>query len=198
LRTLALAAIDRAKMHCRVSARRRFVLDSDFRIDVSEVNRNIDAADVIALYFPLLRKTLLMDLRTSDVDGAMIRVVPMANTPEERFQSLLKMRPRFGRPESITIIPWAKYVRSLADLGIWDRVVRRYADTGSADIVRECKKCFDELERLERREIARAITGENYETIWGARGVKEVEALVGDDDDDDDDGDEDDLFEEGE
>ena len=78
------------------------LLDSDYRIDVSEVNRNIDVADVIALYFPLLRKTLLMDMRTNDLDGPMIKVVPMANTPEERFQSLLKMRPRFGRPESIT------------------------------------------------------------------------------------------------
>ena len=89
------------------------------------MNRNIDVADVIALYFPLLRKTLLMDMRTNDVDGPMIRVVPMANTPEERFQSLLKMRPRFGRPDSITIIPWLKYVPSLVDLGIWDHIVRR-------------------------------------------------------------------------
>ena len=62
-------------------------MDSDYRIDVSDVNRNIDLVDVIAMYFPLLRKTLLMDLRTNDVDGPMIRVVPMANTPEERFQS---------------------------------------------------------------------------------------------------------------
>jgi hypothetical protein len=160
-------------------------LDSDYRIDVREVNKNIDVAEVIALYFPLLRKTLLMDMRTNDVDGAMIRVVPMANTPEERFQSLLKMRPRFGRPDSITIIPWPKYVQSLEDLGIRERIVRRLADTGSADAVRESERCFSELAKLERKEIYRAITGENYETIWGERGVAEVEALVAEDDDDD-------------
>lgn len=158
-------------------------MDSDFRIDVSEVNRNIDGADVIAMYFPLLRKTLLMDYRCSDVDGPMIRVVPMANTPEERFQSLLKMRPRFGRPDSITIIPWPKYVSSLAELGIWDHIIRRYADTGRPETVRDCDRCYDELTTLERDEVRRAITGDTYETIWGQRGVRE---RVSDDDIEDD------------
>ena len=181
-------------------SRREDVLDTDYRIDVSEVNRNIDAQEVIALYFPLLRKTLLMDLRTNDVDGAMIRVVPMANTPEERFQSLLKMRPRFRKPDSITIIPWPKYVPSLVDLGIWDHIVRRYADTGSAETVRDCDRCYAELAKLERDELRRAITGENYETIWGQRGVAE-EAMVMDEADDDfeeDDDSDDDVFDEDE
>ena len=172
---------------------REVLLDTDYRIDVSEVNRNIDSAEVIALYFPLLRRTLLMDLRTNDVDGAMIRVVPMANTPEERFQSLVKMRPRFRKPDTIVIIPWPKYVPSIADLGIWDHIVRRYAETGSPEVVRECERCYAELVKLEREEIHRAITGENYETMWGQPGIAEVEALVGDDDDDDFDEDDDDI-----
>lgn len=176
------------------NAPREGQLDTEYRIDVSEVNRNVDVAEVVALYFPLLRKTLLMDFRTNDVDGAMIRVVPMANTPEERFQSLVKMRPRFRKPDSITIIPWPRYVQSIADLGIWDHVVRRYADTGSPEIVRECEKCFGELVKLEREEIARAITGENYETMWGEPGVAE-EALIADDDLDED-GEDDDVFDE--
>lgn len=154
---------------------------------MGEVNRNIDMAEVVALYFPLLRKTLLMDLRTNDLDGPMIRVVPMANTPEERFQSLVKMRPRFRKPESITIIPWPKYIASLGDLGIWDHIVRRYADTGSPGSVRECDRCYDELVRLEHDEVRRMITGENYETIWGKPGVAETSVLEDDDDDDDED-----------
>jgi hypothetical protein len=125
----------------------------------------------------------------------MIRVVPMANTPEERFQSLMKMRPRFGKPDTITIIPWPKYVASIADLGIWDHVVRRFADTGSAEMVRQCDKCFEELARLEREEVARAISGENYETIWGKPGVAEVTSNLLDDESDDDIDDEDDAIE---
>ena len=173
------------------------LLDSDYRIDVSEVIRNIDGAEVVALYFPLLRRTLLMDLRTNEIDGAMIRVVPMANTPEERFQSLVKMRPRFRKPDSIVIIPWPKYVASIVDLGIWDHIVRRYADTGSPTAVRECERCMRELTKLEREEIHRAITGENYETMWGTRGVSEVEALVSDDEDefDEDDDPDDTVYE---
>jgi hypothetical protein len=170
-------------------------LDSDYRIDVSEVNRNIDAVDVIAMYFPLLRKTLLMDLRTNEVDGPMIRVVPMANTPEERFQSLMKMRPRFGKPDTITIIPWPKYVQSLADAGIWDHIVRRFADTGSPETVRQCERCFGELMKLEREEITRAIRGENYETIWGTPGVAEVTSNLLDEEVEDDFDDEDDIVE---
>ena len=46
--------------------------------------------------------------------------------------------------------------------------------------------------KLEREELHRAITGDQYETLWGQRGIAEVEALVSDDDadefDDDDDG----------
>jgi len=162
------------------------------------VNKNIDVVEVIALYFPLLRKTLLMDMRSNDLDGPMIRVVPMANTPEERFQSLLKMRPRFGRPDTITIIPWPKYVQSLVDLGIWEHIVRRLADAGSPQSVRDSERCRNQLRKLEREEVQRAITGENYETIWGQRGVAEVEALVGDDDIDEDyeDDDDDDVFDE--
>ena len=37
-----------------------------------------------------------------------------------------------------------------------------------------------------------AITGENYETIWGTRGIKESDDPL-DEDDDDDDVDDDDL-----
>jgi hypothetical protein len=172
------------------------MLDSDYRIDISEVNKNVDFAEVIAMYFPLLRKTLLMDFRSNDVDGAMIRLVPMANTPEERIQSLLKMRPRFGRPDTITIVPWPKYARSLVELGIWDHIVRRYADTGSADAVRQCDRCYNELTKLEREEERRAITGENYETIWGERGAAEVGASSDDDEEDFDE--EEDLYDEDE
>ena len=173
-------------------------LDADYRIDVSEVNRNLDVAEVVAMYFPMLRKTLLMDMRTNDIDGPMIRVVPMAKTPAERFQSLKKMRPRFGKPDTITIIPWPKFIETLVELGVWDHIVRRYAELGSPEMVRECEKCYIELMACWDAELRNAITGENYETIWGARGIRESEeSLVqGDDDADDEDFEEDDFLDE--
>jgi hypothetical protein len=150
-------------------------VDSDFRLDIAEVNRSIEGSEVIALYFPLLRKTLLMDSRTSRLDGPMIRVVPMASSPEERFRSLMQLRPRFARPDSITIIPWPKYVRSLRQLGVWEHIVRKFAETGYPEAVRQGEAALHELLALEAAELRRAITGENYRTIWGSRGVNEAD-----------------------
>jgi len=141
-------------------------MDFDFHIDLSEVKENIDSAEVLAIYFPLLRKTLLIDARRNEIDGPLVKVVPMASSPEERFQSLNRLRPRFPRPESITIIPWPKYVASLARLGIWDHIVRRFADLGDPELVRKCEACLRELLTLEQEEVRHAISGENYEVLW--------------------------------
>jgi hypothetical protein len=148
-------------------------MDSDFRIDVGEIKANIDVAEVLAVYFPLLRKTLLLDSRSNDIDKPMIKVVPMAASPEERFQSLKQLRPRFPRPESITIIPWPKYAASLSRLGIWDHIVRRFADMGDPDLVRECEACLQELLTLEQDEVRHAVSGENYEVLWSRKGSGE-------------------------
>ncbi|MCH8949209.1 MAG: hypothetical protein IIB87_02395 [Chloroflexi bacterium] len=156
-------------------------MDSDFRIDIGEVQRAIDVGEITALYFPLLRKTLLMDTRTTGVDGPMIKVVPMASSPEERFRDLVRMRPRLPKPESINIVPWPKYVASLVRLEVWDHIVRRFLEIGPPEIVKRCEECLEELKRLEREELRRAITGENYETLWDVAGTQEG-AEVDDDD----------------
>ena len=145
-------------------------MDSDFRIDIAEVHKAIDTGEIIALYFPLLRKTLLMDTRTSAVDGPMIKVVPMAQSPEERFRELVRMRPRFPKPESISIIPWPKYASRLVETDVWDRIVRRYIEVGTPDVVRQCNDCLDEIKGFEREEIRKAITGDGYETLWDTAG----------------------------
>ena len=156
-------------------------MDSHFRIDISDVQSSIDSGEVIALYFPLLRKTLLMDMRSSAVDGPMISVVPMASSPQERFRELVRMRPRFSKPESITLIQWPKYVGSLVRLDIWDHIVRRFLEIGPPEVVRQCKECLEELRSTEREELRRAITGENYESLWDASGKHEERAEVDDD-----------------
>lgn len=156
-------------------------LDSQYRIDISEVQRSIDAADVVALYFPLLRKTLLMDSRSNSLDGPMIKVVPMASSPQERFKELVRLRPRFSKPESITIIQWPKYVDSMVKLQLWDHIVRHFLEIGPPDIVRRCDECLQELAHTEQDELRRAITGENYETLWDAAGTHNQEEAEVDD-----------------
>jgi hypothetical protein len=158
-------------------------MDSDFQIDIGEVQRAIDVGEITALYFPLIRKTLLMDTRTTPVDGPMIKVVPMASSPEERFRELVRMRPRLPKPESISIVPWPKYVASLVRLQVWDHIVRRYLEIGPPEVVKRCEECLQELHTIEQEERRRAITGERYETLWDAKGTYREEGAEVDDDD---------------
>jgi hypothetical protein len=143
-------------------------MDSDYQIDVAEVNKGVLYGEIIALYFPLLRKTLLMDTRTNNLDGPMICVVPMAASPEERFKDLIRMRPRFPKPESITIIAWPKLIGSLASLGVYDQIVRRFLEIGPPEIVKKCEECLQELQRFEREQVLDVIRGENCESLWDA------------------------------
>lgn len=141
-------------------------MDSDFLVDISEIKRNIETAEVVALYFPLLRKTLLIDTRYSSVEGPLAKVVPMASSVEERFKSLRKLRPHFAVPESITVMAWPKYVESLRRLGILDRIAERLERSGYTQAVKACHKGFNDLLKLERQEVVRAIKGNNYRSLW--------------------------------
>ena len=53
------------------------MLDGGFDVDIDAVNRNLDEAEVIALFFPLLRKTLLFDSRVDDTACPLLMVVEM-------------------------------------------------------------------------------------------------------------------------
>ncbi len=141
-------------------------MDAEYHFDVGEILDSIDKADVISLFFPLIRRTLLVDLRTNETEGPLMQVVPMANTVDERFRSLRNMRPRFARPESITLIPWPKYTRSLAALGVLDRLASRFARSGFSDLVDRLPALIRELAQAERIEVANAITGTEYQTLW--------------------------------
>ncbi|MBI4299588.1 MAG: hypothetical protein HY677_00500 [Chloroflexi bacterium] len=142
-------------------------MDGDFGIDIGEIKKSIDVAEVVALYFPLLRKTLIVDPRHNAVDGPMIKVVAMAKSPHDRFRSLRKLRPRFGSPETITVIPWTRYVESLKRLGVWQMIQERLQQASQASIVAPCDKAYNELARLERKETIEAIRGsDRYETLW--------------------------------
>ncbi len=144
-------------------------MDFDFQVDLKEMANSLDTADVVALYFPLLRKTLIIDARSSAVDAPMVKIVEMVGTAEERFRSLRRLRPRFPRPESLTLIPWPKYVSSLVGLGMWDHVVTRFINLGFPDTVRDCEASLETLTKLEKEEVDRALKGENYKSMWEAK-----------------------------
>jgi hypothetical protein len=129
--------------------------------------KNLETGEVLCVYFPLLRKTLLIDTRYDVEDQPLVKLVPMVNSVEERFRSLRRLRPRFPRPESIVVIPWPKYVDSLVRLGLWDVLIRRFASLGQLEAVRTCQEVIRELRALERQELYSAIKGsEQYHSLW--------------------------------
>ena len=145
-------------------------MDREAHIDLDEVLRNIDTADVMSVYFPMLRRSLLVDARYNDTEGPLVRVVTMVNSIEERFRGLRRMRPRFPRPESITIVPWERPVGGFKRTGALDRLLSRFADEGQGAAIHDARHAYEELEALEAQEIANAITGEGYQSLWERSG----------------------------
>ena len=144
-------------------------MDGDLEQDLHEVMKKIDDAEVVSLFFPTLRKAVVIDTRSNEIDGPMIRIMPMVASPQERVRSITKLRSEFPRVKNLTLIPWPRYVDSLANLGLWDRVVKRLKDTGYEEAVSTCQEVLEELRRLEKVELASVVSGENFHTIWSAR-----------------------------
>ncbi len=141
-------------------------MDTDFSIDIADVKHTLDISDVTSLFFPFLGKTLLLDMRTNEREGPMVRVVPQVESGEARLRTLRRLRPRFPQPERLSLIPWYRYIDSLVQLGVWDYILNRCADIGSPELVRQCDRCLDELRRCERESMRHAVTGEGFETVW--------------------------------
>ena len=141
-------------------------MDGDFRIDLDEAFRNIEVSEVISIYFPLFRKTLLIDTRYSQDESPMIKIVPMALSIEERSRTLKKLRPNFEKPRSITVLPWPKYIDSLVGLGVWEKVLQRLVDLGYTGVIKKCNRVLEDLYEFELKELAAVIHVDNYHTMW--------------------------------
>ena len=139
----------------------------DYGLDMNEVARVIENADVLVVRFAILDKRLLIDARINDQEGPMIAVVSKAGSVEERFKALKKMRPRFPLPEKIMSFMWPRHVETFRNSGLSNRIESRLVSLGGDQMVDRCRKAFDELSREERTETFTAIRGgEGYQTLW--------------------------------
>ncbi|KPK47461.1 MAG: hypothetical protein AMJ77_03055 [Dehalococcoidia bacterium SM23_28_2] len=141
-------------------------MDNDFAIDIDAIFEVIDKADIITVRFLILPQRLLIDTRHSETEGPLIKLVPRADSLEERFKSIKQLRPRFRLPEKITAIWWPKHVRELVTCGAWDRLVKRLAISGFPQTAEQCQEVLDELVRQEEQEVLNAIVGEGYHCVW--------------------------------
>lgn len=143
--------------------------DNDYTVDLEELRRHIDRADVVCIFFPILRQTLVLDSRVTDIDGPMVRVAPMVQNSEERLAWLEAIRPRLGRPESVVLSPWPKGVAVLQASGILDAIRDHLADIGAPGATDALDRAYAELVSAEREDLRSAIVGDNYRTVWSRR-----------------------------
>jgi phospholipid N-methyltransferase len=141
-------------------------MDNDFSIDIEEINRNLENAEVVTLFFPLLRKTLLLDLRYGDEYDPIVTIMPMVNSPAERMETIQKLRPNLAKPEKIVFIPWPKYASSLVRLGLYDSIKQRLTTIGRSKPLADLRSALKTLEQTEKDEIAAVIKGKGYRTLW--------------------------------
>lgn len=145
-------------------------MDSDFVFDLDEILNSISTAEVMSIFFPTFRKSVVIDTRSNADARPMVKVLPMVASPQERLRSIRRLRPGFPRVHNLIVVPWPRYVDSLVSLGLWDRIVRRFQDNGDTEMVKQCEDVLADLKKLEKEEMAAVIRGDNYQTIWSARG----------------------------
>jgi hypothetical protein len=142
-------------------------MSEEFGVDLDEVFKTIDACDVLVVRFHLVQKRLLFDFRTKPGVGPFAAVVARAESAEERFRSIKKMRPEFGFPEKVMSFPWPRTVPVMVSSGVWDRLLERMTALGGEEARQECARVMAELLAEERLEVAGAIRGaEHYQTLW--------------------------------
>jgi len=141
-------------------------VNGDYEIDIQEVLHAVDYAEAFVIFFPLLRKSLVIDTRSDIENPPLVRLMPQVSSPQERYRVVRRLRPHFPRLEQMPTIPWHKFIRSLFTTGVVDRIRSRLAQFGDRETVVALDEATSELLRLERLEMASVIQGDNYHTIW--------------------------------
>ena len=143
-------------------------MDNDFSIDLVDIASSVRSNDVLTLRFVAVGHRLLLDFRTTEIDGPMVKVVEPVKSIEERYRSLKRLRPRFDKPEKIVAVWWPRFAASLRTTGVWDEVMKRVTETGYVDAVRKAEEALDELMKLEAQQQRQAIEGTGFRTLWSA------------------------------
>jgi hypothetical protein len=149
------------------------VVDNDFNIDMGEIASTIRTHDVVVLRFVTVGQRLLLDFRSSDIDGPAVRLVEPVKSVQERYASLRKIRPRFRDPEKIVMVYWPRFTRSLGETEAWREVNGRLVDSGHPESVREAELALGELVKAEMEHQRSAVLGgDGFKTLWAASPAK--------------------------
>lgn len=143
-------------------------MDNEFRIDVDDIASAIRTSEVIAVRFVVVAERLLLDFRSTGIDGPLVKVVAPVKSVQERYDSLRQLRPRFASPEKIVALWWPRFARSLPETGTWALVVERLGQTGHAEAVPMANDAIRQLVELEEARQRAAVSGSGFRTLWSA------------------------------
>ncbi len=141
-------------------------MNDDYGLDLAEIRELIDTADVFVARFALVEKRLLVDMRTNQLDGPLIQLVPRVQSMEERVESLRQLRPRFELPDKLMSFWWPRHIEALETSGVWRHLTERLATSGDERAVVRSRQVYGELLAEERCEVVRAIRGDGYKSLW--------------------------------
>ncbi len=142
-------------------------MNSNFDIDIEEIRRVVDSAEVFIVHFSNIEQRLLVDARSSGDDPPQIRIVPRVSSAEERYRYLQELRPNVQLPDQITVFTWPHQAKAMREMGIWKRIEGRLVVLGGDDLARACDEVLNALMVAERTEVLAAICGgEGFETLW--------------------------------
>ena len=147
-------------------------MTDEFGVDLDQVFKVIDSADLLVIRFHLIDKRLLVDFRTSASSGPLVQIVPRAESVEDRVRSIKRLRPEFPVPERIMHFQWPRSIAVLLGAGVWQRLVDRVSSLGDDETTDSCGRVMEELMALERKEVFGAIRGaDHYQTLWERTGA---------------------------
>ena len=146
--------------------------ENGLSVDIGQIRRVIENADVFAVAFRLFPERLLIDTRydarnpDGDCGMPMVAVVDPVATLQERFFWLGQHRPTLGTPDSFQFFYWPHSIRYLEESGIWGLVRAHVLAAGFAGGSATCSAALDDLTARERQANVDAVRGERHHTLW--------------------------------
>ena len=135
-------------------------------IDLGEVKKAVQQADVYAIGFRLFAERLLVDSRHDGETPPLVQVVEPVASVEQRFFWLGQNRPTLGTPERFIFFLWPHSIPFLRESSLASAIVERIAATGYEQAVPMCEAAFADLAQRERKANLAAVRGKNCFTLW--------------------------------
>ena len=139
----------------------------DYGVDLEEIGRIIDEAEVLVVRFQVIEPRLLIDFRTLPGLGPLIKVVPRAGSIEERFRGLKALRPALPLPERILSFLWPRGIAAMQQAGVLARLQERLQALGGEGAQAAAEESYQALREEEAALLRAAIRGgEGFQSMW--------------------------------